>query len=54
MSAAIRDNVTSWDNATTAGANVGPTGLPRLLPATGQPMELAEHQIGRASCRERV
>jgi NADH:ubiquinone oxidoreductase subunit F (NADH-binding) len=43
MTAAIRDNLTSADNATTAGAKVGPTGLPRLLPATGQPMELAEH-----------
>jgi NADH:ubiquinone oxidoreductase subunit F (NADH-binding) len=43
MTAAVRDTLTSRDNATTARANVGATGLPRLLPATGQPMELAAH-----------
>jgi NADH:ubiquinone oxidoreductase subunit F (NADH-binding) len=43
MTAAIRDTFTSQGGATTGRANVGATDLPRLFPATGQRMELAEH-----------
>ena len=43
MTAAVRETVTGQGGASTGRANVGATGLPRLLPATGQPMELAAH-----------
>ena len=42
MTAAIRDNVTS-QHGSTGRATVGATGLPRLLPTTSRPMELAAH-----------
>ena len=43
MTAAIRDMLNGQDGPTPGRAKVGAIGLPRLLPATGQPMELAEH-----------
>ena len=42
MTAAIRDVVTR-DAATAGSEKPKPSGLPRLLPATGQPLELATH-----------
>jgi NADH:ubiquinone oxidoreductase subunit F (NADH-binding) len=44
MTAAIQEAVTGTGGATTGRAYVGPTGLPRLLPAAGVPMGLAEHR----------
>jgi NADH:ubiquinone oxidoreductase subunit F (NADH-binding) len=43
MTAAIRDMLNEQSGPTSGRTKVGASGLPRLLPATGAPMELAEH-----------